>query len=147
MTTRRYVLAVDASGVRDLDTGISHDPFATYQQDPLRHLVWSSLYSDAQLSATEQPELLQRGGWWPGVQYGSTLHAQDIRRGVLTARTLATIQDAAKQALQWLVADGVAQSVDVDVRRDEGRASVAVVLTGPSTSTVGARYTYLWGNQ
>ena len=146
MKTKRYVLCVDPSGIRDIETGEAHDPFTTYSLDPLRHLVWSSLYCDARLSSSEQPDRAQRGGWWPGVAYGSTMHAPTIRRGVLTPATLAAIRDAADAALTWMVEDGLASDVTVEASRANGLANLNVIVQGPSTGTVGLRYSYLWSD-
>ena len=144
MMPRRYLVSVEPDGLRMLDTGAAVDPLTLYMTDPLRHLVWSSLYSDAQLSADEQPDRWQRGGWWTGVEYGSRLHAPAIRRGVLTPSTLTALRDAARDALTWLVSDGVAQSVEVSVARADGRALLTVTVTGPSTGVTGLRYAALW---
>lgn len=91
----------------------------------------------------------KRGGYW-----GDTLDARPMgsllwtyKRGKITDATLPDIKATCAQALQWMIDDGVAESVTVSVTRT-GLYSVQIVvnIARPGTK-IPAEYTYLWEGQ
>lgn len=88
--------------------------------DGLETAVLISLFTDAAATDDEMARagVQQRRGWWgdawsdiPGDVMGSKLWL--LRREKRTAATLARAQGYARDALMWLVEDGVADSVSV----------------------------------
>jgi phage gp46-like protein len=107
--------------------------------------VTISLFSDAQRRATD-PAAPLRGGWW-----GDALEADAIgsrlwvfARSGLSPDVLRGIESAAKDALKWLVKDGVATSVTAVATRvgQNLRLQVAIVRAAS-----GGTYDYLWEGQ
>jgi phage gp46-like protein len=85
--------------------------------DDLTTAVLISLFTD-QTATPDDPVLDASGdprGWWGDLgadqPIGSKLWLYD--RSKQTSAVLAGVRDAARQALQWLIDDGVAQAVQV----------------------------------
>ncbi len=83
----------------------------------LETAVLVSLFTDARAPADYMPTdgTTDRRGWW-----GDTYNADDIgsliwtfARAKKTQDTLNNVQDAARKALQWLIDDGVAATIDI----------------------------------
>lgn len=87
--------------------------------DGLETAVIVSLFSDRRAHADDAlPSGNDRRGWWgdtypdvAGDKIGSRLWL--FSRSKQTTQTLDTARDAARDALTWLVDDGVARSIDV----------------------------------
>ena len=85
----------------------------------LQAAVWVSLFTDALADAGDMtPDLgSDRRGWWadaglaPAQQMGSLiwLHMREKR----TESVRVAIENAARDSLQWLIADGITADVDV----------------------------------
>jgi phage gp46-like protein len=76
-----------------------------------------SLFVDARVSEGELPDQVDRGGWWgaayaedPSDAEGSRLWTLPIRGGATPLRAREA-EDYARQALRWLLEDGVCTSV------------------------------------
>lgn len=102
----------------DLETG-----------DQLKTAVWMSLFSDRRaLTDDRLPDFEgERRGWW-GDSYAdpddAALESDRIgsrlwllQRESLTAHTVERARQYAQESLSWLVSDGIAAKVDVQVQR------------------------------
>jgi len=127
------------------DLAIEADDLA--RDDGLRSAILVSLFTDARVPEdTEIPGGLgsDRRGWWADL---------DRRRGIgslvwlgerakITAETMETIRAAASAALDWLVADAIAETVNVAVSR-YGTSSTIVLeieISRGSASRHGRRW-------
>ena len=117
-----------------------------------RDAVWISLFSDARVDpvadgAAVLPDsagdIPYRGGWWADDTFGSKLWL--LRRRSASQETINLARDYAREALVWLVTDGVAARVDVTTERF-GQDGIAMsVLVSKADGTVEAlRFPDLW---
>lgn len=89
------------------------------RDDGLETAVIISLFSDQRVAESELPPgVTSRKGWWgdeflpnPGDQYGSKIWT--FARDKSLPQTAGSVQVRAKQALQWMLDDGVASTVEV----------------------------------
>ena len=107
-----------------------------------------SLFTDARAPAALVPDPQYRRGWIGNLmtaqtmrQLGSILWILDQTR--ITQETLNTARLAAQEALQWMLDDGVALSVLVDVVRTT-RLGMQIIIQITDTSNVVSRYQTLW---
>lgn len=102
--------------------------------------VLISLFTDARApnDADLRGMSKDKRGWWgdtfaqvPGSLMGSRLWLR--RRSGITAQLLTTIQQDTRDALQWLVDDGVASAVNVAVERlqIDGGLRISVEISRP----------------
>lgn len=91
-------------------------------------------------------------GWWgdefpvtPGDTFGSTLYALD--RSVSTSPTIRDAQQRAEAALEWLVTDGVAESVSVVTSAVAGTLHYVITIARPQQAPAVYRYSYNWQAQ
>lgn len=103
--------------------------------DPLLTSILISLFTDRRVTAGELPEGIGLGGWWgesfledPADAEGSRIWAARAR-GRADAATCREIEGAAREALGWLLEDGICTSVT---------AAAAVVRSGMIGLTVRA---------
>ncbi len=88
----------------------------------LRTTVLCSLYSDGRVQeADEDPYGAQENprGWWadrPDMRLGSKLWL--LERAKLVDGLLTDVEAWAKEALDWLVDDGIARSITIDAARN-----------------------------
>lgn len=135
--------------------------------DGLETAVLISLFCDARAdSADELPEPNgKRRGWWGdqfsdarGDRTGSKLWL--LWRAKRTAETLERARQYCVDALQWMIADGVAASVTVatsfisiavltgsGVNPDEYALVIEPKITQPDGSQVSFRFAYQWDQQ
>ena len=107
-----------------------------------------SLFTDARAPAALVPDPQYRRGWIGNLmtaqtmrQLGSILWILDQTR--ITQETLNTARLAAQEAFQWMLDDGVALSVLVDVVRTT-RLGMQIIIQITDTSNVVSRYQTLW---
>lgn len=117
-------------------------------------LVYISLFSDAR--ADDGDELLSaadgkrdRRGWWAeglagdGDRFGSKLWL--LVRAKESAETRARARDYAEDALRWLVEDGIAERVDVEILSPElARCGIVVRVYRGDGRAVTLTYPRLW---
>lgn len=107
-----------------------------------------SLFTDARAPAALVPDPQYRRGWIGNLltaqtmrQLGSILWVLDQAR--ITQETLNVARLAAQDAFQWMLDDGIALSVLVDVTRSpKGALLITIQIT--DTSNVVSRYQTLW---
>lgn len=92
------------------------------------------------------------GPWWAnritpaGDQYTSAVEA--AMRDVLTLRTARNVEESIRSALQWLISDGVAQSIAIESEiASRERVNVAITITEPSRRRTTYRYGLNWAAQ
>lgn len=97
-----------------------------------------SLFTDARARDDDPlPAGEDRKGWWgdalpqvAGDRIGSRLWL--LRREKLLASVVARAKDYALEALQWLVADGIAEKVEVEAEAQRPQTlAIAVFITRP----------------
>lgn len=121
----------------------------------LETAVTISLFSDKRVTAEELPApQTDRKGWWgdmfPDIdqdQIGSKLWT--LARSKRVVETLRRTEDYAREALQWLIEDGVASRVTVAAEFQgeisEGRWVLSVIIARPSGEE--SRFQVLWDKQ
>lgn len=116
---------------------------ALVRDDGLRSAILISLFSDARAPAgAELPEDgADLRGWWgddfaadrsPAASpnaIGSTLWL--LQRSKITAATLQRAREAARDALGWLIRDGVASAVRVETEAQGDRLAIGVTINRP----------------
>ena len=123
---------------------------STYIGNPLVRAVLISLFSWRRANADDDVQDGDRQGWWAdtyntdGDLTGSRLW--ELLRQKVTTQTLRQAEEFGREALQWLIDDGVAQSVDVLVEAGDpsGRVDMQVTVTKPDRSAVNIRFQDVW---
>lgn len=107
-----------------------------------------SLFTDARAPAALVAEPQYRRGWIGNLmtastmrQLGSILWVLDQTR--ITQETMNVARLAAQDAFQWMVDDGVALGVLVDIKRN-GQSGLIVYIQITDTSNVVSQYQTLW---
>lgn len=125
----------------------------------LRSAILVSLFSDARADDDAVlPEIgIDRGGWW-GDAFGGDVSATApdlqarnaigsllwlLRRDKATAESLQRARQYAFDALGWLLRDGVASAVSVEVEAQGERRAIAVTLDRPG-GPGRERYDFVW---
>lgn len=109
-------------------------PLGLDSSEPLVRAVMISLFTWRRANPDDElPDTspgAQRMGWWadsfptvPNDRIGSRLWL--LSRAKLTAETLKRAREYAVEALQWLIDDGIAARVDVEVER-QGLSTLAL---------------------
>lgn len=96
----------------------------------LRSAVLISLFSDGRAAPEQMPpeESDPRGYWAGDAGYGSLLWT--LRRSKATQATALAAEDYCRQALAWLVEDGVASEVEVSTQYDaQRRLCISITIT------------------
>jgi len=113
-----------ALGIQDGCINILTDSAGLKSDAGLETAVLISLFTDSRVASGQVPsgETSQRG-WWgdqflknEGDSLGSKMWTV-TDRNVVTATTVASVQTRARQALEWMIEDGVAQSIEVTATR------------------------------
>lgn len=130
------------------DIGLANGDLVT--DDGLRTSIYISLFTDAPAKADDVvPAGADRRGWWgdalaeiPGDITGSRLWL--LKREKQLSSVMLRAQTYATEALQWLLDDKIAASVDVVVTNPaRGILALSVTITrpsGPGRQT----FDYLW---
>ncbi len=123
------------------------------KDDGLETAILISLFSDRRVTDEELPVgISDKRGWWgdlfPTVQgdkIGSKIWLLE-RRGKVNNATLAEIESFATDALQWLLEDGVASSVEVIASLgDNNDINLSIKITKNDSSQ--NRFLFIWDGQ
>ncbi len=122
-------------------------PLGVGTEATFERLVYASLFTDARLDDDTQPAdgTSDRRGWWadaleaPGTNSGSRLW--HVLATIPTARDL---EDAARDALAWMVARQLVSRVEVVAGVSGRRASLTIDLVLASGQRVPVSYPDLW---
>lgn len=119
----------------------------------LQSAVVASLWSDRRAEATDLPPevagsenpgplVVDPRGWWAedsGERFGS--HLWLLARSKATPQTLARAEQAAAEALQWLIDEQIARSIEVSASYDEKKRLLLEVRVERNESP---RWDHLW---
>ena len=111
--------------------------------DGLDTAIFISLFTDA-------PDGTGQGGWW-----GDAVDAQPVGsllwtlgRSVINDELLASAKEYCSDALQWLIDDDIAKTVDVTVEiTGQFSIGIAIQITKADSSTLSLQYAYNWQAQ
>nr|DAG75383.1 MAG TPA: hypothetical protein [Caudoviricetes sp.] len=121
--------------------------------DELRRAVFNSLFSWARASDSDELPGDSKQGWWgdtyadeQGDHFGSKLWL--LSRAKITQETLMRAQEYAKEALQWMIDDGIAKSVEAIAERGgDDQMNLAITIQKPSKAElIGMRFQDIWGD-
>ncbi len=110
----------NGEGFADL---VEIDSAAALEGDDITTAVIISLFTEQRLEAFEVADGASRGGWWGSAFPAIAGDVEGSRvwlaaaRGRDDAEAINIIREGAELALQWLLDDGVAESVVVEVER------------------------------
>ena len=133
----------------ELDVNVLTDDLET--DEGLETAIILSLYTDRRVDTQElPPEEKSRRGWFgdllaqtPGDFIGSRLWLLDRAKVSDDTRNLA--EDYAQEALQWLIDDGVADSIDVSASFDKNNAlAIQCIITKPNGDALPFQYESPW---
>lgn len=109
-----------------------------------------SLFTNRRANDDDEPDLFDRQGWWgdnylpnAGDRIGSRLWL--LTRRKQTQETLNDALEYVQECLQWLIDDGVAETIDVDnewIRR--GVMGISISIKKPEGVIIEFDYEYVW---
>lgn len=119
--------------------------------DDLETAVSLSIFTNARASdpVLDINALSQNQGWWGDVHRDSPLGSLfwQYRRSKKTATVLELVRVTLKESLEWLVEDGVAESVLVQTKWDEygdGRMNLKIDVKKPTGGSSSFEYQFAW---
>ena len=119
-----------------------------YIDDDLTRAVINSLFCWRRANDDDELPGASRFGWWGDTfevndKFGSRLWL--LSRAKLTAQTPLRAKEYVEEALQWLVDDGVAADVVVQVEKATvDRLDMSIVITKPNDTTTSLRFQNMW---
>ena len=136
-----------------INIGLTSDGSQLERDDGLETAVLISLFTDSRLSEAELPDgAISKRGWWgdsflenEGDKIGSRLWAF-LDRSKLDSATAAALQVRAKQSLEWMIEDGVAETVTVESTRDSEGITLMVKIKRPNEKAPSV-YSVFWDGQ
>ena len=122
---------IGPSGLFDIVTDADARDIET--DDGLWSAILVSLFTDRRAAADEVLDPIKRRGWLgntasdiPGDNMGSGLWLYEQSR--LTQSVASSIEAEARNALQWLITDGLCNSVVASVERDDRNRDVVISI-------------------
>lgn len=99
---------------------------------------------DAGLMTAVYISLYTDSGWWGGLA-GTVLSA--LEDGAMSNAVRLEYVEAIRQALAWLVSEGIARSVDVESEiQGPGMLALAITITEPDGTATTYRYRPTWAS-
>ena len=121
-------------------------------EDPLARSVLISLFSWRRAAKDDVLPGKTRFGWWGDTfagkdQIGSRLWL--LAREKMTNDVISRAQEYAKEALDWMIADGVASEVIVHAERprDSSSLNIMVTIVRPDRAETSVRFVDVWRNK
>jgi len=118
--------------------------------EPLIRSVIISLFTWRRANPDDELPGTNKYGWW-GDTYADTNNDRIgsrlwlLSRSKLTAQTVLQAKEYAEEALQWLIDDGVAASVQVQSERwDLETLALGITLTRGDKTTINIRFSNAW---
>jgi phage gp46-like protein len=138
-------------GEVDADMVIDADADDVLSELGLRTAMLLSIYTDRR---AEDDDPLPAGadprGWWadefaavPGDRFGSRLWLL-VERGKGVPDLAARAEEYAREALDWLLEDKVAASIDVEPEVTRDRLALRITAHRPNKESVSVRYAHVW---
>lgn len=81
-------------------------------------------------------------GWWADPEMGSLIWQS--AQAKIVPSTLRAVEDAASEALAWMVESGMASAVDVVAERQGRLLALGITITRPDGTTSVVRFDDLW---
>ena len=108
--------------------------------------VLLSLFTDAAASPDFVPMDGDRRGWWATAFESSELGSQlwELERAKKTDAALALATGTAQRALQWMIDDGVAVTIDVAGEWQGTTIALVVTIAQPDGTVNVYRYGWAW---
>lgn len=126
--------------------------------ESLETAVIVSIFSDARVTKEElgspANDDASLRGWWgdmfPPVENDVVLGSKFwlLQRGKITRQVLLSVQQSMKEALQWMIEDDIAETVEVLVERDSrniGQVNIGVFITRKFVDPT--LYDFIWDGQ
>lgn len=119
-----------------------------YVDDDLTRAVINSLFCWRRANDDDELPGSSRYGWWGDTfeendKFGSRLWL--LSRAKLTAQTPLLAKEYVEEALQWLIDDGVAAGIVVEIEKVTiDRLDISIVITKPSDTTTSLRFQNMW---
>lgn len=109
--------------------------------------IYISLFTDRQARSDDDYDGTDRKGWWGDTdadyQIGSRIWL--LRRRKLTSSTATKAASYAKEALQWLIDDGVVESVTITTQIVyPRRLNMAITYQKPDLTSTTVQYFWVW---
>jgi phage gp46-like protein len=145
-------IALEQIGVGNFNLRLNAAGNDLLSDEGLETAVILSLFTDRRLPDGRAPNdgTNDPRGWWgdigddDGVQIGS--HLWLLWREKVLPQTVANAITYCREALQWMIDDGIAVSVDViGERAGLYQISIGIAILRPTGETL--RYAYLWDGQ
>ena len=138
-----------------IDLKLNDDPSDLLRDEGLETAVLISLFSDKRIPFEEVPfGETSRRGWWgdlipevDGDLIGSKLWTLERVKVILSTRVRA--EEAVKQALEWLIEDGIVETVEVEASFDSGnrnRINLEISIKRPENPEV-EKFSIVWDAQ
>ena len=129
----------------------SQTSLSDFMREDLPRAIINSLFSWRRAEDDDDLPGTSKEGWWADSfdndrdKFGSRLWL--LSRSKITEETLLRAEEYAQEALQWLVDDGVAVSIDVKAERgDAGRLDLTVTVSRPEEKDLTARFADVWSS-
>nr|DAH64517.1 MAG TPA: hypothetical protein [Caudoviricetes sp.] len=129
----------------------SQTTLSDFMKDDLPRAVINSLFSWKRAEDDDELPGTSREGWWAdsfnddGDRFGSRLWL--LSRSKITDETLLRAEEYAQEALQWLIDDGVAVSIDVKAERGEKeQLDLVITISQPEQKDLTARFADVWSS-
>lgn len=129
----------------------SQTTLSDFMKDDLPRAVINSLFSWKRAEDDDELPGTSREGWWAdsfnddGDRFGSRLWL--LSRSKITDETLLRAEEYAQEALQWLIDDGVAVSIDMKAERGEKeQLDLVITISQPEQKDLTARFADVWSS-
>jgi len=135
-----------------IDLALTSDGSQLVRDDGLETAVLISLFTDRYLAESELPDGADsQRGWWgdeflpiTGDKIGSKIWA--FSRAKINGETASALQVRAKQALNWMIQDGVASKIDVSTQVLATTINIIIKISRPANGSENL-YSLYWDGQ
>jgi phage gp46-like protein len=129
----QYITDVDSNAFGTCDISFT-------KGDPLTSAILMSLFCYSR-GTSEEAEGNSRYGWWAG-QVGSKIWTQ--LRTKIQPKTLPRIKQIIEDSLEWIITDGIANSIDVMVWQEYDKIKSTISINKNDGKSLNLRFEDLW---
>lgn len=115
--------------------------------DDLQTAIFISLFTDRQARSDDDYDGTDRKGWWGDTDADYPIGSRIwlLRRQRLSAKVATRAVAYAKEALQWLIDDGVVASVSINTQIVyPSRLNMAITYQKPDLTSTTVQYFWVW---
>ncbi|MDE1478646.1 phage GP46 family protein [Xenorhabdus bovienii] len=115
--------------------------------DDLQTAMIISLFTDRQARSDDDIDGVDRRGWWgdSGADYSIGSRLWLLHRQKLTTAVALAAEDYAREALQWMLDDGVAESIDIRTQIVwPNRLNMIIRYQRPGRDNEDVRFFWVW---